>query len=221
VLVTAGVPAASNGRHVLRTLVAAFDPQGRQSGQQVSKTIEITRAQVDGRAEFATHLQLRPGRYEVRIAAEDEGSHVQASVSTFVSVPDLGREELVMSDVITTRHGSTGQAVEPTLQRTFTTAETPTFLARLFRGRRNAPEPVAVLAQVFDAGDRSVFERRSEFQAAAFAGGRHVDVELTLPVASWHPGDYLLSVEASSGGRTAVRRLQFHVSMPAATLSPR
>lgn len=217
VLVTTGVVVQGGPatKRAVRTLTAAFDPQGRQVGRTVSSAVEVTPRETVSEATLTTRLELRPGRYEIRVAVEDAGA--RGSVFTFVEVPDVARERLSLSDVIIERgaaeDGGSRPTVAPILPRVFSATDRPTARLRVFQGGRGDVAPVSLHARIVDAHDRVVHETSTTIESSRFTR-RAADYVLPLPVSSLTPGEYLLRIEGVEGERHLSRHVRFSVANP-------
>jgi hypothetical protein len=84
----------------VKVLAAAFDRNGR-SVQSENQTVGITlpaNAAGDFSYEVLSRLELKPGRYEVRVAF-DASAGQRASVYGYVDVPDFAQHPLSLSGV--------------------------------------------------------------------------------------------------------------------------
>ncbi len=220
VLVTTGVRVEEHDRAdakgAIRAVTAAFDPQGRQVGREVTRTVEIAAQETVGvEMPIQTRLALRPGRYEIRVAVEAEASGARGSVFAFVEAPDVARESLTMSDIVIERATAPSNdemaALAPILQREFTATDRVTVRVRVFQGGRDALAPVDVSARVVDAHDRVVHETATTLDVTRFSAGRAADHVLPLPVANLSSGEYLLRLEGVEGARRVSRHVRFAV----------
>lgn len=198
---------------------AAFDAGTlkERAGQQ--HTAEVTpRANAPGerRFEVQSRLGLKPGRYEIRSAAEAPGS--SGGVFTQVELPDFSKARLSLSGLILglTKTGQQdGLAdllpIAPTTARTFPRSGKAAAFVRIYQGGKDALVPVQMHLRILDAGTRAVIDQTTTFDAARFATRRAADCPFQLPLSELGEGEYLLTVDASTGKETARRELRFTV----------
>lgn len=164
----------------------------------------------DGRVDIPNQLDLRPGRYEIRLAVEDLVSGKVGSVYGSVTVPDITREPLTISGpVLAIRGGTTGTAL-PTTGREFGPDDQVESRVRLYQGGKRPPLPVQVAVTIVDDGDRRVFGQELTIEPRAFPN-RRADLRLELPLKDLRPGDYLLVFDARGAGSRATREVRFAV----------
>jgi len=168
-------------------------------------------------------LELPPGRYRLRIAAQDTNSLRVGSVHYDLEVPDFETLPLSMSGLLLT---SSLAGVVPTapgdqLERLRKVLPGPPSVARVFRAgevlglmaevydRQTAAHTVDIMTTVRSLDGREVFrseDQRPSAEFAAHAGTfRYASM---LPLKGLAPGLYALTVEARSrlGAGVSVRR---------------
>ncbi len=201
--------------HSVRAVAAVFDSDGKGYGAH-RQTLEL-KPQSDQLAFdlYSRIPTLKPGRYEVRFAAESEGR--AGSVFIHVDVPDFAKEELALSGVLVERTPSRTVAnpaeltsvttVKPTAARIFSNSDHVRAILRLYQKEKRT---VHVAARVLNERDESVFGRTEDLEAAAFANGA-ADYQLEVPIAKLPSGQYLLTIEASGTGKRLTRDVRFVV----------
>jgi VWFA-related protein len=149
--------------------VNAFTPEGQARGSHRLKA-ELTLRPSPGddvSYEVLSSIDLQPGRYQLRLAAESAMQRQAGSVFYDVDVPDFSRLPLSLSGVAVTRNPALPSAprnrladllpLVPTTQREFERGDKVTAFARVYQTRRAPPLPVTVDAHVVDATGRVVF----------------------------------------------------------------
>ena len=71
--------------------------------------------------------------------------------------------------------------------------------------------PANLTLQVRDGNDGIVFQRQQQIPVTTFSSQREAIVLVDVPVRQMAAGEYLLTIEASSGSTTARRESRFHV----------
>lgn len=162
-------------------------------------------------AELSSTLHLRPGRYELRIAAETGGR--AGSVYLDVEVPDFARDEMSLSGpmVVVGRQDAATAQPTPTVRRTFFRGEAVTVLTQIWQGGHSRPEPVVVSAHVRDAAGRDVWQQQSRLPIEAFATDRTTSHSVLLPLNTLPPGHYLFTLQLTRTRQSMERQIRFDV----------
>lgn len=205
------------------TLVsAAFTPRGAEVGSK-----RVTLRPVDGGEPptvlgLISRLEIEPGLHEVRIAAQ-LANGMAGSVNTFVDVPDFRRNPLSMSGVVVRVTPEEPMApleelpgvlpFVPTARRAFDRTETVSALVQVSQGtsRTETLRPVTLRVRVIDMQDNAVRDQTLILTPEDFSTSRTATPSLALPVQNLSAGEYLLSLDATSGEHSAVRAVRFQV----------
>ena len=203
-------------------LVGAFDRHGNSvaSAQQAVDLVGQTSTRTI-RYETVSHLTLKPGHYDLRVAATDSMTQQTGSVHTTIDVPDLSGGGLHVSDLVLSQPTEATSPLEgrlrevlpivPTPARTFSRTDTPSAFVRVYQGGRSALAAIPIELRILDVTDRMVIESKTTLTASRFDAGRSADYQFDLPLAGLAPGEYLLKVSAASGDDTRARSLRFRV----------
>ena len=201
-------------------MAAAFDAQGRQVGSVHQRTDLTGPIATVGPFDVLSRLNLKPGLYEIRVAvAEADGPHA-GSVFTWVEVPAFGQDPLALSGIaVASAPAWPATPIEaiadllpfpPTTKRTFSRGDRVTALLKVYQGTDH-PAAVAMTARVTDQLGRVIVSDSSTLSAARFLPLQGVDFRIDFPAAQFGSGDYLLTVDAAIGKRSARRDLRFRV----------
>jgi VWFA-related protein len=203
--------------------VQVFTPDGRAVDRQTFRADIALRPGGSGDAtyELLARLELRPGRYQLRLAADAAGAGPSGSVFYDLDVPDVRDAALSISDIALSAAPGPAAAprdllagvvpILPTSAREFLTIARVTAFARLAQGGGAPLAPVTVTTRVRDSRDRVVFDRQHVVAAAEFAAARTADLLVELPMAQLWPGPHLLEIDAAAGPHTARQRVRFDV----------
>jgi len=172
-------------------------------------------------------IDLKPGRYRLRVAAESSLLRKSGSVYTDVDVPDFTKDGVTLSGLVMSVTPGAPSApkdglrdllpVTPTSERLFARDDKVTAMLRLCQGGKKPLVPVTLVLRVVDARNATVFEDMAALGPERFSTGRLADYLVNLPVATLRTGRYLLTVEAAPAtgqrpGTVAIRRdVQFSV----------
>lgn len=162
-------------------------------------------------------LPAKPGRYQVRVAANSAASDKTGSVFVHVDVPDFSRERLSMSGVaVRASPDSPTMALAaldgifpfvPSTRRAFRAADTVEAAVRVYASR---PEgPAAVVCRIRDAAEAEVSALERIATPAETSNPAGALVRCPIAVATLSAGHYLLEIEARSGSRSATRKVKF------------
>lgn len=197
---------------------AAFDVSTLKERASQRQTAEVTlrpNATGERRLEIQSRLAVRPGRYEIRSAAEAQGS--PGGVFTQVEVPDFSKARLSLSGLVLgfARSGDTDGLADllpivPTSARAFPRSGQVAAFVRVYQGGK-APRPVQLRVHILDAATRSVVDETTTLEPARFGSRRSADCPFQLPLSRLAEGEYLLTIEANADRISARREVRFVV----------
>lgn len=203
--------------------VSAIDQRGRHvaSARQGSTVLLGPNPSQPALAELETHLNLRPGDYELRAAVAHRDTGLASSVFTQLAIPTFADLPLSLSNLILgTSERTEAQAdaatsripIFPTTQRTFRRGDRVWSFMQIYQGTRRTDElrSVSVRTSVVDERDRAVYDRTFTFAPAEFVQ-RTAEVRVILPLVKLPPGRYVFRIDATLGPRTASRGVPFIV----------
>ena len=204
-------PAGSSGP--VEFLIGAFDRQGRPVASAHQTTQVAWPA--DGptaprRLDLLSHIDLKPGEYEIRVAVTGTDATRASSVFSFVTVPDFDAAPLSLSTIAVGGSAGTSALKDddlaarlpfmPTTQRAFSTADQFVAFFRVYQGTRRTEVLSAVNLRIalVDAQGQTAASQAATLAPDQFAG-RSADYFVRLPLSGLASGDYLLRVEAAAG----------------------
>jgi VWFA-related protein len=176
------------------------------------------------------HLSLPPGRYQLRVAAQDNAKVRQGSVHFDLEVPDFTKNPLTLSGIALA--ASADRSVysppkpgfdpfngllpgPPSALREFPADSEISAAVEVYDNKPTPTHGIDVTARVRADDGRIVFnkhEERSSEELHGTPGG--FGYTFRLPLQGWTPGLYVLEVEAKtrlSGAEPATRVVQFQV----------
>ncbi len=177
-------------------------------------------------------IDVPPGRYQLRIAARDQGKSTLGSIIYDLEVPDFYKADFSISGLVITSLGSgammtakpdegtrTVLPTPPNAQRTFAQNDELALFAEIYDNANKTPHKVDITATVLTDDGRVLYKNEeardsSELQGAKGAYG----YTARIPLSEIAPGSYVLQVEAKSRlekDKTAGRQVQITV-LPAA-----
>ena len=203
----------------LDVAVLVIDQAGRQvaSARQTSIVdLPLSAAGSDPDADVAIQLELPPGDYEVRTGVSDPVARVAASVFSQVTVPAFHSTPLSLSDLSVEMGRASARQPAPdavqhaTTRRTFHPGEDVRAFLQIYQGtgRTDAVVPVTLRAQLLDSSGRVVRDQSGVLSEQGFPQRR---ADIALDLERLPPGEYVLSVEASTERQKANRTLWFGV----------
>ena len=226
-------PVDSTPREVenVEIFAGAFDREGRNVAWLRQNVDVKPEARTNGlRYDALARLQLKPGRYEIRVAVQHRQAERVGSVYAYVDVPEFAKGGPWLSGVVlagakellATPADAVADVspVVPTSRREFPRTGNLTAFVRVYRGGDDAA-PVTVRARIVDATSKTVFDNTVTLQVADLAKERGAEVRLDLPLDRATPGQYLLTIEATRAKETARRSVRFAVTIGAIALAIR
>jgi VWFA-related protein len=229
IVVALRLPTVSVGDRVVDDVVLVLDAYGgdgdRKARQQLNAKVALRPAMSEGAAcELIGRLDLTPGRYQLRAAAQSSVQARAGSVFCDLDVPDLSSVDLGLSGVFLSAR--TGRAVAPKEGLGLLAPVTPTTLrefgvenearafVRVYQHGRRSVSNVTVEATIVDGAGTKVFEASELLTPPRFSVDGEADFWLPLPVAKLKPGAFLLTIAAIRGDRSVNRNTRFDVRQP-------
>lgn len=220
VAVIAGFTPVGNvgGRDVFEVLATAFRDDWKSMGATTQRIEIPSRPSAEGplHIDLASRLDLPPGRYEIRTAVTSVLTGRTGSAYASVVVPDFRRDDLALSGVALNRQppamtgGNAAVATivpgTPTTMRAFAATDRLSAFVQVSQSERRPAAAVRMRLRVTDASDAVRATREVALDAAQFASARIADVSLDLPLEGLEPGEYLLTIDASSSRASTVER---------------
>jgi len=205
----------------LEMLISAFTTNGDARGS-LRRTVRLTaRAGEPLSYDVLSRLDLKPGRYQLRLAVESSLFDKSGSVYYEVEVPDFAKEALSLSGVVLSATGSHPSLpagafyplvpLDPTSQRAFERTDQVRAFFQVYQGGSGRLQPVDLSVKVTDERDTVVTRTTESLTPDRFANDRGADYGFELPLSRLQPGRYLLTVDVSRGGRSAKRDIPFEV----------
>jgi VWFA-related protein len=176
------------------------------------------------------HLSLPPGRYQLRVAAQDSGKVKQGSAHFDLDVPDFTKNPIALSSVAlaATADRSVYSPPKPGFDpfngllpgppsalREFPASSEITAAVEVYDNKPAPVHGIDVTARVRADEGRVVFnkhEERSSDELHGTPGG--FGYTFRIPLQGWTPGLYVLEIEAKSrvsGSEAVTRLIQFEV----------
>ena len=198
---------------------AAFEVSNLKERAAHRQTAEVTlrpHASGERHVEVYSRLAVRPGRYEIRSAAEAPGS--AGGVFTQVEVPDFSKARLSLSGLVLgfSRSGDQDGLADvipliPTSARAFPRSGQIAAFLRVYQGGKDTPAPVQMRLRIVDAATQAAVDESMILEPTRFASRRAADCPFQLPLRRLAAGDHLLTIEAVAGKNTARREVRFSV----------
>ncbi len=212
------------GRQTMELVTTAIDSdcsdcKKRESHRQTVEFRLQPGAPSSTRYELLSRLNLPPGRYSVRIAAQ-LGERT-GNVFTDVDVPDFARERLSASGLVlsanvpllTAQRNLLADVLPmiPIATREFSPGSAVVSFVRFYQGGTKSPATVRLSATIVDDAGQTRFDQANTLEAGDFSRSRSADYQFTLPLSSLKPGAHLLTIDATMGGTSVRRTARFTV----------
>lgn len=171
-----------------------------------------------GEYEVLTRIDLKPGRYQLRIAANVGSLLTSGSLYYDVDVPDFSKDGASLSGLVlsVTPSGEVAprdaltavMPVIPTSRRTFVPTDRVQAFVRVYQGGKDPLTTVPLRVHVLDPKGAPVMDSRPALAPAQFTKDRAANVLVPVQVDRLAAGEYLLVVESEK----AKREVRFRVS---------
>jgi hypothetical protein len=190
-------------------------------------------AVMDRGARVVSTLELKPGRYLLRIAAIDEAQGTtRGSVQYDLDVPDFSKGPLTMSGIalasvleapIPTAGNDQDRWKQwvgafPTAHREFTPENELREYVEIYDNETSRPHTVEVTSIVTDPSGKSIFRRQQTFKSQRDPGSKDRSIThrvmTSIPLNDMRPGRYVLTLEARSSlaaGRPVSRQIPISI----------
>jgi len=201
--------------------VNAFNVDGKSFGATRKDVIVTLRPEATGMGEYEllSRLDLKPGRYQLRVALNVSSLSTSGSLYYDVDVPDFEKAPVSFSGMVlaarpsppvTPKDGLPGVLpVTPTTRRSFSASDRVVAFTRVYQGGKDALAAVPLRIQLRNQDDFLVMNRQESLPAGMFTKERSADVNIALPLDRLAPGAYLLTLESTVGKTTAKREVRF------------
>jgi VWFA-related protein len=181
-----------------------------------------------------SRLELAPGRYQVRIAAREQGQKPGGSVIHDLNVPDYGASPVALSHIVLASRGAAQPMttkpdpelrdrlpLPPTAARVFDRSDVVTVFAEVYDNRAKSITPVELVTTVSDGSGNVVFRTQENVESFSFEPSRKSWAHrVEVPLKDLTNGAYVLRVEAKSrddASSSVVREVPFSVRSGAQT----
>jgi VWFA-related protein len=199
--------------------VSAFAVEGKHITSKRMVANVAIRPAASGLAEYEvlSRIDLKPGRYQLRVAAHVGSLATSGSLYYDVDVPNFSGGDLSLSGLVLVSPGvevaprdalKPVLSVVPTARRDFTPTDTVQGFVRVYQGGSKPVASVPLRVYVLDSQGKPVTDARQTLPAAQFTKDRSANVMLPVPVDRLVSGDYLLVVETDR----AKREVRFRVA---------
>jgi VWFA-related protein len=187
---------AERSTETLELQVSAFTPDGKPVTSRRHTASVTMRAGEPGTVpyELLSGLELKPGRYQLRIGVSNARLEKSGSVYVDVDVPDFSRAAVSLSGVLLEQTPALPSApaeglgalapVAPTVRRSFARDAKVTAFVRVHRGGTAPITPTTWTVRVVDAHDKVVSETSETLTPDRFSATRALDIRYPLPLAA-------------------------------------
>jgi len=200
--------------------VRAYTTDGKSVGAANLRADVTVRPGATGLAEYEVlaELPLKPGRYQLRTAANVGALATSGSLYYDIDVPSFADAGVSLSGLVLTASPALPSGglkpvlpVKPTTQRRFDPTVQASAFFRVYTGGRRPPVEVPLRIRVRNADDLTVLDRRETIGGPTLAAQRFANVNISLPIGRLPKGEYLLTVETTTGKDDVTRTLRFEV----------
>lgn len=212
-------PVAKRTVQQVELIASAFDPQGKPKASRRQTARVVILPTDDARVEYEAlaRIDLKPGQYNLRIAAHNSALDKSGSVYYDVDVPDFSKDGVSVSGVLLSatpglpaapRDLFTGWLpVIPTTVREFAREDAAIAVLQIYQRGKTAA--AAVAARVLDQKGATVDQIAEAIGPERFSTNATADFRYHLPLAVLAPGPHLLTIEIKAGDKTITRDVRF------------
>ncbi|HVQ43266.1 MAG TPA: VWA domain-containing protein [Vicinamibacterales bacterium] len=206
-------------------VVGAYNTDGKYQGGTRLRADVTVRAGASGLAEYEVlaRLDLKPGRYQLRTAANVGALATSGSLYYDLDVPDFSDDGVSLSGLVLRVNPAMPIApidglkgvipIIPTTQRTFRSTDEASAFVRVYQGGQKPLVRVPFRIQLRNDENLTVLDRQDTVEAPSFGAGRAADVNVALPISRLRPGEYLLSIEATVPQKPGVVKREVRFSI--------
>jgi len=204
-------------------LVSAFNTDGKFFGAKRLNADVTIRADAQGLAfyEAQARLDLKPGRYQLRVAGNIGSITTSGSLYYDVDVPNFEKAPVSLSGLALVANPPAMTAprdafkallpVMPTTKRAFDAGGQAVAFIRVYQGGNKPMIQVPLTVRIRNERDELVMDRLEQLPVTLFTAERSADVNIGLPLGRLTPGEYLLTIETGLGTAVARRTSRFSV----------
>jgi VWFA-related protein len=202
-------------------LTTAFDTTGKAAGskRQTARVVLLPSDTEAAQYDVLSRIDLKPGRYSLRVAAHNPAADKSGSVFIDVDVPDFRKDGLWLSGIaLSARPGLAAAPREavvdllpviPTTLREFVQDDEVSGFVQVTQGGGRPLVPVRLEIRIVDAADAVVHRVQDTLESGIFAAVRFAEYQFEVPSQRLKPGPHLLTIEMTAAGRTARRDVRF------------
>lgn len=203
--------------------VNAFNVDGKSYGAKRMDVTVTLRAEAKGMGEYEllNRMDLKPGRYQLRVALNVGSLATSGSLYYDVDVPDFTKAPVSFSGMVlaarpsapmTPKDGLPGVLpITPTTRRSFSPSDRVVAFTRVYQGGKDPLVAVPLRIQLRNQDDFLIMNLQESLAAEKFTTERSADVNIAVPLERLAPGPYLLTLESAVGQTTAKREVRFDV----------
>jgi len=212
----------------------AVDQKGEQVNPKNQTIVLNLRPETRERAErtgfrLLNRLDLKPGRYQLRLASHDTAGGAVGSLVYDLDVPDFSKDKFRMSGIVlTSMSGSAMPTIQsdeqlrtllpaaPIAQRIFPPNDELALYTEIYDNSGRAPHRVDIVTTVRSDAGTTYFTTEDERDSSELKSGPGgYGHAARIPLTGLSPGAYVLTVEATSrlsGDFSDERRIRFRVA---------
>jgi VWFA-related protein len=207
--------------HQVELLTSAFDSNGDAKGsrRQIARVTMLPTDTGMAQYEVLSRIDLKPGRYSLRIAAHNPAIDKSGSVFCDIDVPDFRKDGLWLATAaLSLRPGllsaprgalSDLMPVVPTTIREFAADDEVGGFVHVVQGGKSTPVSVNLDIRITDTADRVVHRASDTLEASAFTNWRSAAYRFNVPVEHLAAGSFLLTIDARGGEHVSQRQIRF------------
>ena len=197
-----------------------LNDQGKQAGSFKTRlnVSPLSSAAKDPSVVYSHKLPLKPGIYQIRVAARDEKSGGIGSSAQWIEIPDLSSKKLSLSTlllgghVVNSAQQQGGDQVQFSVDRRFPRESQMTFLTVIYNASPNAPKLESQI-EILRGGQRVVASPVMPVAVEANSDLARIPYGANVGLKTLAPGRYVLKVTVMdrTANTSAVNQIIFEV----------
>jgi hypothetical protein len=198
-----------------------LNDQGKQAGSFKTRLnvnpLSSTTTATNPSVVYSHKIPLKPGLYQIRVAARDEKSGNVGSAAQWIEIPDLSSKKLTLSTLLLGGHSTAsqqgGDQVQFSVDRRFPRAAQMTFLTIIYNAAAGSAPKLDAQIEILRGGQRVVVSPVMPVVVEANSDPARIAYGANVGLKTLAPGRYVLKVTVNdrNANTSAVNQVIFEV----------
>jgi hypothetical protein len=198
-----------------------LNDQGKQAGSFKTRLnvnpLSATTTATNPSVVYSHKIPLKPGIYQIRVAARDDKSGNVGSSAQWIEIPDLSSKKLTLSTLLLGGHSSAsqqgGDQFQFSVDRRYPRAAQMTFLTVIYNAAAGAAPKLDAQIEILRGGQRVVASPVMPIVVEANSDPARIPYGANVGLKTLAPGRYVLKVTVNdrNASTSAVNQIIFEV----------